>query len=227
MAFNVDNFKQKGLTFGGARPSLFRVSIPWTDLNNIISGSVVNLAKDKEELLIESASLPSSTLGSVEVNYFGRAMKYAGDRTYEPWTTTVINDEDFILRRAFEQWVASINSVKENRRSTAGVLDNTGGEGYQTSVFVSQFAKTGGDPFGQVNPEGEPVPIAQYKLVNCWPSDVSSIDLNWSSKDEIERFSVTWQYDYHLPIYGAEANSDGGSATNTGGGEEVTGVAGQ
>ena len=160
MPFNISNFKANGLNFGGARPTLFEVQIP-----RLGAGS---------EFMVQAAQIPSATIGPIEVPYFGRKVKIAGDRTYVEWTTTVLNDEDFAIRHALENWVQGINHNIGNVRT-----DND----YKQDGTVRQFAKN-----GQL--------IREYLFVGLFPSEISTIELDWNTVDTIETFTVTWQYDY-------------------------------
>ena len=112
MAFNINDMRS-GLALGGAKPSLFQVQI---------SNPVTSLADLKAPFMIRAAALPASTLNPIEVPYFGRKIKIAGDRTFDPWTVTVINDEDFLVRNAMEQWMNSINSHTGNLRLATGCV---------------------------------------------------------------------------------------------------------
>ena len=109
MAFNINEIKSQ-LTFGGAKASLFQVAI-----TNPIDGA----GDLKTPFMVQAAQIPAAELGVIEVPYFGRKVKIAGDRTFAEWTVTVINDEDFLIRNAMESWMAAINSHEGN--VTSGV----------------------------------------------------------------------------------------------------------
>lgn len=170
MTFSVNEFRGQ-LTGGGARPALFQVQI-----QNPANG----LGDLKIPFMVKAASLPAENLGIVEAPYFGRKIKLAGDRTYEDWNITVINDEDFIVKNAFEDWFSAINGPESNLRS----LNN-----YKSQAQVSQFAKDGRL-------------IKQYNFVGIWPAAVTAIETSWETTDTIEEFSVTLAYDYweEVPI---------------------------
>lgn len=169
MAFNVNEIRSQ-LTLGGARGSLFQVT--FTNPAN-------SVADIKVPFMVRSAQLPASDLGVIEVPYFGRKIKLAGDRTFGDWTVTVINDEDFLIRNAMEEWSNRINSLQTNLRSFGSASPLL----YKSTAEVTQFSKTG-------------VPIRTYKFNGIFPSSVSSIDLNWSDTDSIEEFQLTFQYDW-------------------------------
>lgn len=169
MAFNVNEIKNQ-LVGGGARPTLFQVQI-----TNPINGT----GDAKVPFMAKAAQLPASNLGVIEVPYFGRKIKVAGDRTFEEWTVTVINDEDFLIRNSMEEWMAAINTHEGNVRSPdAGPMQYKGND-----ATVTQFGKDG-------------TPLRTYSFRNIFPTVVAPIELAWDSNDTIEEFSVTFQYDY-------------------------------
>lgn len=176
MSFNVSAFRSN-LPFGGAKASLFEV-----ELSGLPTGIEI---PNGGKFLIKASSLPETTLGVTEVSYFGRKIKLPGDRTYAEWQITVINDEDFAIRNAMESWVALLNAPEANVRTLAGNFTGT--------AAIKQYSKTG---TGGVE-EGV---IKSYKFVNLFPTTVSAIDMNWETVDQIEDFTVTFQYDYFLPI---------------------------
>ena len=100
MAFNINDIRSQ-LALGGARPALFQV----------IMNNPANSGGDaKVPFMARAAQIPASTIGTIEVPYFGRKIKIAGDRTFAEWTVTVVNDEDFLIRNAMEEWMQNINS---------------------------------------------------------------------------------------------------------------------
>lgn len=169
MTFNVNEF-QAALKFGGARPSLFQVS-----LTNPVNGESDVLAP----FMMKGASIPPSTLNPIEQFYFGRTIKLAGTRTFPEWTVTVINDEDFAVRNTLEEWSNAINTHEGNIRDfgTGSPLN------YKSGAQITQFGKTG-------------EALRVYDFVGLWPGEVGEIELNWENGDQIEEFTVTFQYDY-------------------------------
>ena len=111
MAFNVNSFRSQ-MIGDGARPNLFEVFLPTGGL--AVAGG--QAATNKFRFMCKSAQIPGSTLGVVTVPYFGREVKFAGNRTFADWTVTIINDEDFIVRKFFERWMNSINTHADNTR---------------------------------------------------------------------------------------------------------------
>jgi hypothetical protein len=172
MPFNVNQFRTQ-LSGDGARPNLFEVRL---NFPSYVTGR--STAQLKSTFMVKTAQLPGSTLGSVPVNYFGREVKVAGNRTFADWTVTVINDEDFIIRNAMESWVRGINDNVTNLRAALTTQQ------YAADDELFQYSKAGGSP------------IKTYKFVGMFPIDIAAIDLDWGSNDAIEEFSVTFQYQY-------------------------------
>jgi hypothetical protein len=163
----------------GARSNLFRVTIPkFREL------STTTNAESKFTYLCKGAQLPGSTLGLIDVPFIaGRRYKLAGDRTFAEWTTTVLNDQNFIVRQALENLQKDFGVVDYNSPSAKRL---TGGDGTDFSdIVVEQYDLTGNL-------------VYSYKLVNAWPSEISTIDLSYDSVDTIEEFTCTWSYDYFV-----------------------------
>ena len=172
MAFSVNQFRSQ-LTGDGARPNLFEVSMPFPGFSSPQN------AQQKLTFMCRAAQLPGSTIGVVPVTYFGRELKFAGNRTFADWTITIINDEDFMIRNAFERWMNTINSHSLNLRGPAALTPSS----YSVDGEVTQFAK-GGDS------------IKKYKCIGLFPTEVTPIDVDWGSNDTIEEFSVTLSYQW-------------------------------
>jgi hypothetical protein len=135
-------------------------------------------------LLCKSAALPGSNLGVIEVPFRGRTVKIAGDRTFDTWTTTFFNDKDFKLRSFFEQWANSINTHEAN---TAPLFVPNNSTGYMADLSVKQLEKDASE---------EGAILRSYTLKYCFPTNVSQIDIAYDSNDQIEEFTVEWQYSY-------------------------------
>ena len=184
MPFNLTDFRSK-LPLDGARPNLFEVDM---FLPGFATEGRATDAKEKLRFMIKSAQLPGSTIGVVPVFYFGRELKFAGNRTFPDWTVTIINDEDFSIRTAFERWLNAINSHGTNVRDSRAYNPNTG---YTADLTVNQFAKNA--VRGTVGTNGI---IKTYKFIGAFPTDISPIDLDWGSNDTIEEFTVTFSYQW-------------------------------
>jgi hypothetical protein len=173
MAFNVAEFRSN-MIGDGARPNLFQVTLtfPTIAANGTVAGQ-------KATFMAKTAQLPGSTVGIVPVYYFGRELKFAGNRTFTDWTLNIINDEDFTIRNSLESWMNSINSHATNVRN-AGASTPTS---YTVDAEVTQYGKTGDT-------------LKTYKFVGMFPVDVAPIDLDWGSNDTIEEYSVTFAYQW-------------------------------
>jgi hypothetical protein len=182
MAFNINDIRSQ-LTYGGAKASLFQVQI-----FNPATG--VAEAERKTPFMVKATSLPASTLGMIEVPYFGRKVKIAGDRTFEEWSVTVINDEDFLIRNAMEQWSASVNAHQSNISSYAGPASLQ----YKSTAIVTQFSKAG-------------EPVREYTFNGIYPTSVAAIEMAWETVDQIEEFQVTFAYDWWSVTGGLTRNS--------------------
>ena len=182
MAFNINEIKSQ-LIFGGARNSLFQVQI-----TNPANGT----GDLKVPFMVKAAQIPAATLGVIEVPYFGRKVRIAGDRTFAEWTVTVINDEDFLIRNAMEEWSNTINGFENNLRQFGAASPAL----YKSTATVQQFSKTG-------------IGLRTYQFNGIFPIEVSPIDMGWESVDVIEEFTVTFAYDSWEVIGGTTGNAGG------------------
>ena len=180
---------KSNLKQGGARPSLFRVIFDYP--------SAITDPPTKASFLVKSTTIPASTIGSYDVYYHGKAIKVAGDRSFDTWDTTIINDEDFGIRNSLESWMGAISNHTLNTRDKNLFQSNDKSEGdsakYKTSLKVTQFSKAGDD-------------LRTYIFKGAWPSALSTINLDWSSQ-EIEEFTCTWQYDSWFVAAGTSADN--------------------
>ena len=176
--FSVTKLKSS-LLKGGARPSLFQVELLFPQVAGIKQPTI------KSKFLVKGATIPASTIGTHDVYFHGRAVRVAGDRTFDTWETTIINDEDYGIRIAIEQWMDLIAEHKLNIRNK--FLDTKEGESaiYKQSLKVTQFSKTGKD-------------IHHYHFLGAFPTALSTIALDWGTQ-EIEEYTCTWTYDRWMP----------------------------
>lgn len=173
MAFRVQEFRAQ-MNFDGARPNLFQCELTFPTLASV-SG-----AQQQFTFMARAAQLPGTTVNQIPQFYFGRELKFAGNRSFAEWTVTVINDEDFRIRDAFERWLNGLNSHVGNLRNPTFIK---GDGGYQQDGFITQFGKDG-------------KPIKRYKFVGLFPVDVTPIEMDWSANDTIEEYSVTFAYQW-------------------------------
>ena len=183
----ITDFKSK-MAGGGARPNLFEVELVFPD-----PIAIENDVKEKSRFLVKAAQLPASNITPIEVNFRGRILKIAGDRTFDTWTVTVINDVDFAIRSAMEKWMDFINSME----------DATGSQDpaeYQPDAYVHQLDRDGST-------------LRTYKFHDVVPTNISAIDLSYETVDSVEEFTVEFQVQWWEAIKGTGANA-GGEAIN-------------
>jgi hypothetical protein len=183
MAHSIQDFKS-ALIGGGARPNLFEVTIP-------APPQVVTLTENFP-ILCKSAALPASNIASIDVPFRGRIFKVAGDRTFDTWTITVINDQDFLIRDAMEAWMQSIGQYADGSGFTNP-------SEYMCDAFVKQFRR-GNSAVGKNTPVGTGLETAAtYKFYDIFPTNIAAIDLSYDSSDTIEEFTVEFQVQYWTP----------------------------
>lgn len=170
MPFDVNEFRS-ALVNDGARPNLFRCFV------NFPAALGATAATQQLTFMARTAQLPGSSINQVPMMYFGRELKFAGNRTFQDWTITVINDEGFPIKDQFERWHHSINSHISNVRTLVSPID------YTADMFVTQYRKDGGID-------------KEYTFKSAFPIDISPIELDWGSNDSIEEFSVTFTYQW-------------------------------
>ena len=183
----ITDFKSK-LIGGGARPNLFEVELAFPE-----EIAIDNDVKEKARFLVKAAALPASNITPIDVNFRGRILKIVGDRTFDTWTITVINDTDFAIRSAFEKWMNSIN-----RLSDATGTNNPAD--YQEDAYVHQLDRDGST-------------LRTYRFYDVFPTQISQVDLSYETVDTIQEFTVELQVLYYESIKGVGANAGGESIT--------------
>ena len=197
---NISKFKSTVVDVSGlARANLFQVDLDFPDAvksatnwkentGGKYGGSPEKLGK----FFVRAAQLPSSTIGVVEVPFRGRMLKIAGDRTFEPWTITIMNDQNYTIRSAMEIWLGQIQETDHNFSNLGVVTPKSGTATDHTygTMKVTQLSRGGS--------QGK---IVEYKFKNCYPSSISAIDLDWGSNDAIQEYTVEfqishWEEDY-------------------------------
>ncbi len=199
---SLSQFKSR-LAGGGARPNLFEVSIP--SFPSAISdawGSGDQSENGTFKFLCKAAALPASNTPSIPVPFRGRQLKVAGDRTFDPWTVTIINDEDFQLRTAFERWANVISKLDD----ATGV---TNPSSYMTDAFVQQLGR-GAERFATTNSGGQSAVLRTYKFFDIFPTNISEIALGYDDADQLETFTVSFDVQYYT--IGNSLESSGSSA---------------
>jgi hypothetical protein len=166
--FNVDQFKSQ-LSGGGARPNQFFVQLTFPAF--VTLGP---LAIQSSPFLVTAASMPGSIVNPAMVMYRGREVKFAGERTFNPWTVNIINDNTFGLRNALEDWMNKINDLQDN----SGEIQPAK---YQSDMVVTQLDRNN-------------VPLKFYQIRDAFPIDVSEVQLDFGANDQISQFSCTFAY---------------------------------
>ena len=178
----ISDFKSK-LTGGGARANLFEVVLTFPDLVQPATDVL-----DKSRFLVKAARLPASNISPIDVAFRGRILKIAGDRTFDSWSITVINDTDFAIRSAFENWMNTINRLSDN----TGVVNPAD---YQADCYVYQL-----DRDGQA--------LRSYRFFDTFPPQVGPIELSYEATG-IQEFTVELQVQYLEVIKGTSPASSG------------------
>lgn len=185
---NISEFKANMLG-GGARPNQFRVELGFPSFVGV--GAAVGI---RSMFLCKAATLPASTVENIAVQYRGRPVNFAGERTFAPWTITVYNDVDFAIRNALEKWSNGI----QNLGQTNGL---TNPSDYQVDLQVSQLDRNGSV-------------IKSYSFIDAFPIEIGNIQLDYETTNQIETFDVTFQYNYWTT---SVATNDGLLGGNIGG----------
>ena len=180
----ITDFKSK-LTGGGARSNLFEVELAFP---SAVSVEGINDILNKARFLVKTAALPASNIAPIEVPFRGRVLKIAGDRTFDTWSITVLNDTDFSIRSAFEKWMNFINKVSDNTGSTNA-------EDYQADAYVYQLDRSGET-------------LRKYHFFDVFPTQVAPIVLSYDSAG-IQEFTVELQVQWWEAVKGTGANAGG------------------
>ena len=187
---SISDFKS-ALIGGGARPNLFEV-----ELTTLPGG--ITWDADNFRYMCKAASLPASTIANIDVPFRGRIFKVAGDRTIDVWSVTVINDEDFKLRNAFENWMELIAKLDNN-------LGATQPEAYMTNAKVFQLGR-GSTKSSTGNSGDANTVLKEYEMIDIFPTSVSAIDLSYDTGDTIEEFTVEFQVQSYSQVGAGSPN---------------------
>ena len=178
----ITDFKSK-LTGGGARANLFEVVLQFPDLAQPDSATL-----EKSRFLVKGANMPASNIAQIEVPFRGRVLKIAGDRTFDSWTVTVLNDTDFSIRSAFERWMNTINRVSDN----TGLVNPAD---YQADAYVYQLDRDGST-------------LRSYRFYDVFPTQVAPIELSYDAQG-IQEFTVELQVQWWEATRGTGTNAGG------------------
>ena len=188
---SISDFKS-ALIGGGARPNLFQVEL--TTLPDAVSGWDADIF----QFLCKGASLPAQNIANIDVPFRGRIFKVAGDRTIDTWTVTVINDEDFRIRNAFENWTQQIADLDTN-------IGATDPNAYMTNAKVFQLGR-GSSKSSKDSSGAENVVLKEYEFIDIFPTTVGAIDLSYDTGDTIEEFDVEFQVQSYNIVAGNTPN---------------------
>jgi hypothetical protein len=166
---NINDFKSR-LRGGGARANQFKVTLPFPGYA-AVGGETSDMA-----FLCTATSTPASNVAEVAVPFRGRSLYVAGDRTFDTWTTTVLNDTDFKIYRAVERWLNGINNMSDNE----GIANPSD---YQVDAFVDHLDRNGST-------------LKSWTFRGLFPTALPGIALNYGTNDAVETFDVTWRYQY-------------------------------
>jgi hypothetical protein len=183
MSFKPQEFRS-ALQYDGARPNKFKVKMNFPANLNLSSraggGDGLDVQR-KFEFTCRSAQIPGSTVNPVSTFYQGREIKLPGDRVFDVWTVTVVNDEDFKVRNAFEVWMNLLNSHEGNSRA----VDMMNHADYSVDSHVIHLSKS-----ADINA------LKSYKMVGMFPTDLEPIALDWAQQDVLEEFAITFAYQW-------------------------------
>ena len=174
MAFTIEKFRAGALAKGGARANLFEVTIKGVGATGNMSAGAIN----EFRFACKAANIPSMAVATVDVPYFGRVIKVPGNKTFENWSVTIINDEGFSIRNGFEKWMAAMGTH-------VGNVSEVTNENLYGEATVEHFGK-----------DGDTNLIASYTFVKIFPVSIGEIALGWDANDAIEEFTVEFAYDY-------------------------------
>tara|TARA_B100000378_G_C17929104_1_gene372545 strand:+ start:186 stop:773 length:588 start_codon:yes stop_codon:yes gene_type:complete len=178
----ISNFKSK-LTGGGTRANLFEVVLTFPD-----AAQPDQEVLEKSRFLVKGANLPASNVAQIDIPFRGRILKIAGDRTFDTWTVTIINDTDFAIRSAFENWMNVINRLSDN----TGLVNPAD---YQADAYVYQLDRDGST-------------LRSYRFYDTFPTQVGPIELSYDAQG-IQEFTVELQVQYYEAIKGTGPNAGG------------------
>lgn len=182
MSFSIQEMRAQ-FAGGGQRPTHFSLQIV----------NPANGAGDiKIPFMAMATQVPTYTLGEILVPYFGRKIPQAGDRVWDPWPVTVLNDNDFLIKNALEEWSNKINSFEGNLRTfgSSAPLD------YKSTAILNRYTAT-----GTIN--------RVYTIEGIWPVNIAPIDLDWNATDQLEQFQVTFRFDWCHVTGGSTGNAGG------------------
>ena len=187
MPFSITKFRGGALNNSGARANLIDVQLDSFP-------STIGLTGTEFTFACKGSAIPAMTVGVVEVPYFGRVVKVPGNKTFDNWSTTIINDEGFEVRNAMEKWMVLMGGHESNISSFGAAAAGGGNAALYGSALVRQYSKSDAT-----------TALQTYKFINIFPVSVGEITLEWGDNDSIEEFAVEFAYDYWTSQAGSTA----------------------
>lgn len=181
MVLSVDQFKDK-LIGGGARANLFEVELQLPDAVPFTSSESIQTISEASKFLVKTAEIPGSTITPIIIPFRGRQVKISGDKTFDPWTVTVLNDTNFTIRSTMERWMAHMNNHIDGQGQSRPSL-------YEAQLKVSQISRN------------ENKATHSWLFVGAWPSDLGPISVSFDNENQIEEYQIAFQYQYWRSVY--------------------------
>ena len=180
---NISSFTN-ALQGGGARANQFEVTIN--------GGGGEGLSQRNFSFLCRGAQIPALTIGEIAIPYRGRQIFVAGDRTYDAWTVTIMNDRSFGVRSHLESWMNNMGDI-----GAATTAQSLNASSYYGQAIVKQKDRNDAT-------------IRTYVLDGVWPTTLDAIDLAYDANDAVEEFGATFRFNW-MTITGGDVSASSGS----------------
>lgn len=181
MVLSVDQFKDK-LIGGGARANLFEVELQLPANVSFEAGGNIQTISEASKFLVKTAEIPGSTITPIIIPFRGRQVKISGDKTFDPWTVTVLNDTNFTIRSTIEKWMGYMNNHVDGQGQSQPAF-------YEAQLLVHQISRESN------------LPTHSWLFVGAWPSDLGPISVGFDNENQIEEYQITFQYQYWKSEY--------------------------
>lgn len=150
--------------------------------------------KNYFHLSLRGAIIPSVSLGDLRVGtMFTPIAETDMNFTFEPLTTTILVDNNFIIHKLLLLWVYLIKRPDEFNQYP---MKRTHNETAVTAILTRK------DNFD--------ASVLTYEFYELRPLGVPSIPLSYANEGDEVTIDVTWQYTYYMPrtVTGAEISLD-------------------
>lgn len=181
MVLSVDQFRDK-LVGGGARANLFEVELQLPEDVPFAGSDTIQTISEASKFLVKTAEIPGSTITPIIIPFRGRQVKISGDKTFDPWTVTVLNDTNFTIRSTMERWMAYMNNHIDGQGQSRP-------SGYEAQLKVAQLDRNANKA------------SHSWLFVGAWPSDLGPISVSFDNENTIEEYQITFQYQYWRSVY--------------------------